>query len=326
MDHLLQGLKAAGEPTRLRLLAILAHGELTVSELTRIVGQSQPRVSRHLRLLCDAGLLDRYQEGAWVFYRMTEDGLGGRLAETLMDLLPAQDASLARDRERLAELKRSAGEAASAYFERVAARWNEIRSLFVDDSEVEAAMLAATGSEPVGTLVDLGTGTGRILEVFAERAERAVGIDTSHEMLSVARASLDHDGLGHCQVRKGDIYHLDLEPGMADVVTIHHVLHFLDEPAAAVAEASRILRPGGRVIIVDFAPHAIELLRTEHAHRRLGFADEEVALWCEAAGLDAPRVRHLAPGGEGTGERITVTLWTARRAAGAANHHHLEVA
>ncbi len=326
MHALLTGLKAAAEPTRLRVLSILARGELTVSELTRVLGQSQPRVSRHLKLLCDAGLLDRYQEGAWVFYRMAEHGSGASLARDLVGRIPADDPVVARDRERLVEIKRDQRAAASAYFEHVAARWDEIRSLFADDAVVEAAMLEAVGDAPIGTHVDLGTGTGRILKLFAQRVDKAIGFDLSHEMLRVARTGLDDEPLAHCQVRKGDIYDIAMPTASADLVTIHHVLHFLDDPAAALAEAARILRPGGRLLVVDFAPHTLERLREEHSHRRLGFADEEVAQWLEAAGLEWPAVRHIAPTARSDAGHITVALWSASSRADASARGRLEVA
>ncbi len=326
MEILLACLKAAAEPTRLRMLSILARGELTVSELTRVLGQSQPRVSRHLKLLCDAGLLDRYQEGAWAFYRMAEHEPGASLARDLVSRVPGDDPTVARDRERLTEIKRDQRAAASAYFEHVAARWDEIRSLFADDAVVEAAMLEAVSDTSVGTHVDLGTGTGRILKLFANRVDKAIGFDLSHEMLRVARTGLDDEPLGHCQVRKGDIYDIGLPAASADLVTIHHVLHFLDDPAAALAEATRILRPGGRLLVVDFAPHTLERLREEHSHRRLGFADEEVSQWFEAAGLERPAVRHIAPTAQSETGHITVALWTARSRTGASTRERLAVA
>lgn len=326
MQQLLSGLKAAGEPTRLRLLAVLSHNELTVSELTRILGQSQPRVSRHLRLLCEAGLLERSPEGSWVFYRIADRGAGAALARALVDLVPRDDPAHQRDLQSLAGIHAEHAAAAARYFDEVAARWDCFRGLYVGEPEVEKAMLEALGDDRVDDLLDLGTGTGRVLEVFADRIERGLGIDTSREMLAVARSNLERAGLAHCQVRRGDVSRLELPAGSADVATFHHVLHFLDDPGAAVAEAARTLRPRGLLVVVDFAPHGHEALRTQHAHRRLGFPDEEVASWCRAAGLGEFSARSLEAPGRAGEDTLTVNVWTARQSPAAPSHHRLEVA
>jgi ubiquinone/menaquinone biosynthesis C-methylase UbiE len=317
MEQLLAALKAAAEPTRLRLLALLARGELTVTEITRVLHQSQPRVSRHLKLLCDAGLLERLPEGAWVFYRLAERGEGARCARTLLGLLPADDHEPARDLERLDRVRRERAERAAAYFRDNAASWDRIRKLYVGETAVEHAMLEAAGDAEVGDLVDLGTGTGRVLEVFAPRVRRGIGIDDSHEMLNVARAKLDARGITNCQVRRGNLYNVPLPSACADLVTVHQVLHFLDDPAVALKEAARLLRADGRLLLVDFAPHGLEFLRADYAHRRLGFADEEVTRWCKAAGLSAVKVRHLNAAGKAGHDALTVSLWTATQPASA---------
>ena len=317
MEALLAALKAAAEPTRLRLLAMLARGELTVTELTRVLHQSQPRVSRHLKLLCDAGLLERLPEGAWVFYRLADHGESARWARTLLELLPADDHELTRDLERLDRVRRERAERAAAYFSDNAASWDRIRRLYAGEAAVERAMLEAAGEEEIGDLVDLGTGTGRVLEVFAARIRHGVGIDESHEMLNVARAKLDVRGITNCQVRRGNVYDVPLSSACADLVTVHQVLHFLDDPAAALKEAARLLRPDGRLLVVDFAPHGLEFLRADYAHRRLGFTDEEVTRWCKAAGLGAVKVRHLKAAGKADHDTLTVSLWTAVQAASA---------
>jgi ubiquinone/menaquinone biosynthesis C-methylase UbiE/DNA-binding MarR family transcriptional regulator len=317
MESLLAALKAAAEPTRLRLLAMLARGELTVTEITRVLHQSQPRVSRHLKLLCDAGLLERLPEGAWVFYRLAEHGEGARWARTLLELLPVDDHELTHDVERLDRVRRERAERAATYFRDNAASWDRIRRLYVGEAAVERAMLDAAGEGDLGDLVDLGTGTGRVLEVFAPRVRHGIGIDESHEMLNVARAKLDARGVTNCQVRRGSVYSVPLPSACADLVTVHQVLHFLDDPAAALKEAARLLRPDGRLLMVDFAPHGLEFLRADYAHRRLGFADGEVARWCKAAGLGAVKVRHLNAAGKAGHDALTVSLWTAVQPASA---------
>ena len=326
MDILLNALRAAGEPTRLRLLALLAGNELTVSELTWILGQSQPRVSRHLKLLSEARLVERIQEGAWAFFRLADRGPAVGILNALVAQIPDDDGDLARDRQRLETVKRNRADAAAAYFRDIAASWDRIRDLYVAESDVEEAMLTAVGDGPIGTLLDLGTGTGRILQVFAGRIERGLGIDASREMLAVARANLARQHLGHCQVRHGDIYNLPVPAGSMDVVTIHHVLHFLDDPSTAIARATEALRPKGKLLIVDFAPHSLEILRSEYAHRRLGFDDEEVAAWCRAAGIEDVRVQHLTVTGASAAETLTVSLWTGVQRADAPAHYELDVA
>ena len=305
MEKVLAGLRAAAEPTRLRLLSLLALGDLTVSELTHILGQSQPRVSRHLKLMCDSGLLDRFPEGAWVFYRVAAAGVGADLARTLLPLLPPDDATLGLDRQRLDAVRAARAARAQTYFTENASRWDRIRSLQVDDSLVERALVQAFARRAVADLVDMGTGTGRVLEVLAPHVRHGVGIDLSREMLAVARANLERAGCRHCMVRQGDITQLPLADGSADAVTIHQVLHYAVDPAAVVAEAARVLRPGGLLVAVDLAPHDLEMLRDQHAHRRLGFSDAEVAGWFAAAGLVPDGQSRLA------GDPLTVVLWRA---------------
>jgi ubiquinone/menaquinone biosynthesis C-methylase UbiE len=313
MDELLAALRAAAEPTRLRLLALCAQNELSVSELTDILGQSQPRVSRHLKLLCDAGLLDRFREGSWVFYRLAEPARAGALARLLVDLVPGEDATLALDRERLAAIKRQRQEQAAAYFRANAAQWDRIRSLYVEEREVEAALAKLLPPDGIRDLLDIGTGTGRMLEIFAPRVERALGVDLSREMLAVARVNLERANLRNCSIRQADMYQLPFAGASFDAVLIHQVLHYAERPADVIAEAARVLRPEGRLVIVDFAPHHLEFLRDEHAHRRLGFADTEVTAWCRAAGLE-PEAARLLPGSP-----LTVSLWPSRRGAPADN-------
>ena len=302
-------LKAAAEATRLRIVALLAEAELTVSDLTEILRQSQPRLSRHLRLLAEAGLVERFREGSWAFFRLGEHGSAADIARALVTRLNLDDAVIARDRERLAAVRATRASAAQNYFRRHAAEWDRIRKLHVADAAVEAAIRAALADKPVRALLDLGTGTGRMLELFAGDVERGHGLDLSHDMLALARARLDRAGLKNCSVRQGDIYDLALPRDSFDVVIIHQVLHFLDDSARAIREAARVLRPGGRLLVVDFAPHDLEFLREEHAHRRLGFAADSVSQWLEAAGLDLVRQQTLPPGPEG---KIAVSLWLAR--------------
>jgi ubiquinone/menaquinone biosynthesis C-methylase UbiE len=307
-QRVLSGLEALGEPTRLRLAQLLAEAELTVTELTTILGQSQPRVSRHLKLMVDAGLVERHREGAWAFFRLHQDGGEGALVRKLMSSLDPADPVLAADRGRLQEVRAERARAAAHYFSRHAANWDDVRALHVPESAVEAALLQAVGPGPYRAILDLGTGTGRIMELLAPRAERAVGVDQSTAMLSVARANLERAGHKNVQLRHGDIYALPVERNGYDVVVVHQVLHYLDDPARAVREAARALRPGGRLVVVDLAPHAQEFLRDEHAHRRLGFAAEEGAEMLAEAGLGD--ISHSILSGDGA--RLSVIIWSAR--------------
>ena len=302
-------LKAAGETTRLRILVLLAEAELTVSDLTEILRQSQPRLSRHLRLLAEAGLVERFREGSWAFFRLAERAGSADIARTLIARLNPDDPIIARDRERLAAVRAARTTAAQDYFGRHAAEWDRIRKLHVADAAVEDAVRAALADKPVRALLDLGTGTGRMLELFAGDIERGLGLDLSLDMLALARARLDRAGLKHCSVRRADIYDLALPRDTFDVVIIHQVLHFLDDSARAIREAARVLRPGGRILIVDFAPHDLEFLREEHAHLRLGFAPETMTQWLEAADLDVLRQQTFPPGPDG---KIAISLWLAR--------------
>ena len=309
-DQLLLSLRGAGEPTRLRVLALLAEGERSVKDLTDILGQSQPRISRHLKLLVDAGLVRRHPEGAWAFFRLSDDGRGAVFTRQVLSLIQADDPLIARDRERLDALRRANAEHAQNYFARHAAVWDQIRSLQIDDQLVEAAVLDLVGPGRLGTVVDLGTGTARMLQLLADRMTRGIGLDVSHDMLAYARSRLESTGLRHCQVRQGDIYSAPLESEIADLVVVHQVLHFLDDPARALAEAKRLLKPGGRLVVVDFAPHDLEFLRTEHAHRRLGFDNDHMSEWMRGVGLEPDR--HVELAATGRHDTLTVALWSAR--------------
>src|SRR6516165_8982 len=253
IDQLLAALRAAAEATRLRLVILCAHGELTVSELAQILGQSQPRVSRHLKLLCEAGLVDRFREGSWVFYRLSAGTPSGTLAQRLVAACAEDDSTVALDLQRLAVIKRQRAEQAAAYFRENAAQWHRIRSLYIDESEVEAALVEIIAAADPRDLLDIGTGTGRMLEILAPRAERALGIDQSREMLAVARVNLERAGLENGLVRLGDMYQLTLPDASFDAVVIHQVLHYADRPAAVIAEAARVLRPSGILVLIDFA-------------------------------------------------------------------------
>ena len=313
MDELLEGLKAVAEPTRLRIVVALESCELTVSEICFVLGQSQPRVSRHLRLLTDAGLLQRHAEGTNAYHGLHSYPEGKGLISAIAPLIDRSTPVLTRDRVRLESVRSDRADSAAEYFAQVAEEWDELREMHAPTSEVEEAMLAAVPAPLVGSVLDIGTGTGRILEVFADRTAKGLGVDLSRQMLGVARARLDDDSLSHCTVRQADIYDLDVEDDSQDVVILHHVLHFLSDSASALEAAARVLAPGGTLLIVDFAAHLVERLRTDHAHSHLGFADAEMADWCRELGLDTTLIQQFAPPPGSGDEALTVTLWTAQK-------------
>lgn len=303
MEKLLSALRGAGETTRLRIIALLSKGELTVGELVQILDQSQPRVSRHLKLMGEAGLLDRFQEGTQVFYRLAKSGTGGALNLAVVPLLEGQTETLAPDLAALEAIRQERSDRAQAYFRANADDWDRIRTLYISEEQVEEALLSLLERKRIGSMIDVGTGTGRMLELFAPRADHGLGIDVSREMLAIARAQLAAKDLGHCQVRLGDMYDMGVPANSQDLIVFHQVLHFADKPSTAISEAANVLAPKGTLLIADFAPHTQEFLRDEHAHRRLGFADAEVSDWGIAAGLRAWPVTHL-DGGD-----LRVTIW-----------------
>ncbi len=301
--------RALADPTRLRIITLLRAMELSVGELAQVLGQSQPRVSRHVKILIDAAIVDRRKEGSWVFLSL---GPAPRI-EPVFDLIDSwtqmdgPDPWAVADAARLAAVRADRAAAAERYFAVHAADWDELRSLHIAESEVEAAIERTLADKDIGRLIDIGTGTGRMMELFAPRAESALGIDRSPEMLRLARVKLTEAGLDNAELRQGDMYSLPVATGAADTVIIHQVLHYAQQPAAAIAEAGRLLAPGGRLLIVDFAPHEREDLRDRAAHARLGFADDIVLRYLAAAGLEGRVAEHLE-GGE-----LTVTLWIGEK-------------
>jgi len=305
--------RALADATRLRILALLRTMELSVGELAQVLGQSQPRVSRHVKILCDAGIAERRKEGSWVFVALGSGATVGPVIGALDQWAAIEpDHWAVADAARLAAVRADRAASAASWFEANAGQWDAIRSLHIAESEVEAAISAVLGLDdpkgaPIGQLIDIGTGTGRMLELFAGRAEHALGIDRSSEMLRLARAKLSERGLAHAELRQADLYALPLSDGAADVAIVHHVLHFAQQPGAAIAEAARVLSPGGRLLIADFAAHDREDLRTKDGHTRLGFGEEQMATWFAAAGLAPARTETLE------GAELTVKLWLARK-------------
>ncbi|MDV6332032.1 metalloregulator ArsR/SmtB family transcription factor [Asticcacaulis sp. 201] len=307
-NTLLEALKAAGEPTRLRLLRLLAREELSVMELVSILDQSQPRVSRHLKLMTEAGLIERFPDGAWVFYRLAS---APAIRPLLDAILNALDESYAEDLRQLEAVRLSRRKSAEGYFETIAPKWDEIRSHYVSESDVEQAILKALSGFAYDRVVDLGTGSGRMLELLARDTRTAIGIDLSQHMLNIARSKAFDAGIDGADFRHGDIYDTRLPASAADLVIIHQVLHFLADPGRAIAEAARLLRSGGRLLIVDFDHHTLEIMREQYQHRRLGMLDEDMGHWFDAAGLTQVNVTQLPPKADAG---LTVKIWLVQKA------------
>ena len=304
--ELVAALRAAGESTRLRLLALLAEGEHSVKDLTEILGQSQPRVSRHLKLLADAGLVTRNAEGAWAYYRLADSEPAADLGHWLIARLDPSDPDRVRDRLRTEAVRNAQQAQAAAYFAKVAESWDELRQLHVPEEAVEGAILDVVRGRAIDLMIDLGTGTGRMLELLSAYYRRGIGIDSSREMIAIARAKLAAASITHAQVRLGDIADLDGSAGRADLIIIHQVLHYFDDPGRAIAQARRAVAPGGEILVVDFAPHELEFLRAEHAHRRLGLSEGQMAGWARAADLSVAGLTKFPPT---NASGLTVCLW-----------------
>ena len=307
-------LRALADSTRLRIMRLLSSMELAVGELAQVLGQSQPRVSRHVRILCDAGLAERRREGSWVFLHIAiapdrAPPIGAAVAR-LLDAAEADDAQFAarcaEDRRHLAAIRAARENQAEAYFARHAGEWDQLRSLHSADEAVEAALLDGLG-EGLGALLDVGTGTGRIAELLRPRATHVTALDKSPEMLRIARARLQHLPAGGVTLVQGDFAALPFADGSFDTLTFHQVLHYAQDPGSVLSEAARVTRPGGRIAVVDFAAHDREELRSVHAHARLGFSDEAMLAMFAEAGFAA------APAAALPGRELTVKIWTGTR-------------
>ncbi len=309
---ILDMLRAAGEPTRLRILALLRQRDLSVGELVQVLGQSQPRLSHHLKTLASAGLVERLPEGSFVFYRAASDAVGRAFLDSLFVQLPENSVALERDKMQLAAVSQARADHAEAYFSDVAETWDTVRALHYPNDLIEQSLLEIAGAGPFRRIVDFGTGTGRMLTLLADKAEEAEGIDFSHQMLTVARANLERAGIETARVRQGDVAAVPFEDATADLVIIHQVLHFMLAPGTAIAEAARILEPGGRAIVVDFAPHELEFLRTEHGHQRLGVRDDNMQSWARDAGLLLHAPQSFKPP-VGSDPGLTVNIWLAEK-------------
>lgn len=309
-----EALKAAGEPTRLRILALLRTGDLAVGELVQILDQSQPRLSHHLKTLTNAGLVERLPEGSWVFYRAARKAWPRRILDAIFAELDCNSDAFAQDLSALKAVKQNRIASANTYFANIAETWDQIRAQHYPTADIEGALLRAAGNGPFRRVVDLGTGTGRMLTLFSPLAVEVEGLDQSHQMLTVARSNLTKAGTTNASVRQGDVAATPFDSHSADLVIIHQVLHFVEAPESALAEAARILRPGGKLLVVDFAPHDLDFLRGGHGHRRLGIRHEDMCGWAEQAGLDLKKPHRFDPP-KTLEQGLAVYIWTALRPA-----------
>ena len=313
-SHIVDAMKAAGEPTRLRILALLRRGDLAVGELVQILEQSQPRLSHHLKTLTTAGLVERLPEGAWVFYRARSKDWAGRLLQAIFNEIDTTAAPFAEDREALQTVRQARAQSAESYFSDIAETWDQLRALHYPEADIEQAILAQVDGQRFDRIVDLGTGTGRMLTLLAPLAKEAEGLDLSHHMLTVARANLNRAEARNARVRQGDVTETPFDANSADLVVVHQVLHYLENPEAVLAEAARILRPGGRFLLIDFAPHDLEFLRETQGHRRLGIRHDDVSEWADAAGLALQAPLVLDPPAS-LDQGLSGLLWNATRPA-----------
>jgi len=311
---IVDALKAAGEPTRLRILALLRRGDLAVGELVQILDQSQPRLSHHLKTLTNAGLLERLPEGSWVFYRARSKDWAGRLLNALFAELDLTHAPFFEDTKALQSVRQARATSAEGYFSNIAENWDRLRALHYPETAIETAILDLVGDRPVDRLVDLGTGTGRMLTLLADKAKDAEGLDLSHHMLTVARANLNRAQARHVRVRQGHVADTPFESESADLVIVHQVLHYLEQPESVLTEAARILRPAGRLIVIDFAPHDLEFLRETQGHRRLGIREEDMTEWADSAGLALTAPLRFDPPAS-LDQGLSVLIWSAARPA-----------
>ncbi|MEZ5654796.1 MAG: metalloregulator ArsR/SmtB family transcription factor [Sphingobium sp.] len=311
MTELLDLFRALADPTRMRIVQLLRAMELSVGELAQAVAQSQPRVSRHVKILADSGLVDRRKEGNWVFLHLAASDMCKKVNALLDGVAPSESERLwfEADLARLTAVRADRRRAADEYFAQRAGEWDAIRSLYIPEAEVEEAIAALLDGLEIGHLLDLGTGTGRMIELFGQRARKVSAIDRNAEMLRLARAKLPGENSEKYRLVLGDFCDIPLADGSVDVVTAHQVLHYSPTPERVIADAGRVLAPDGRMLIADFATHDREELRMRDQHERLGFSDEQIGSWFEAAGLSLETVKTL-PGGE-----LTVKLWLGKRRA-----------
>ena len=310
MDKIATALKVLGHTERLRILALISRGELTVSELVKILGLSQPRVTQYIKSLEDADIIERLKEGSWVFSRLRQDNaVIASLVATTLAALPIDDRQLKLDFQRLEDVRNERALSVDNFFADVANDRGQLGDEYLPKAMIDAAMRELSGEGPYDFMVDLGTGTGRVLEIFADRVGRGIGIDNNADMLKVARHKLSGVEKRHLTVRQGDLTHSPLDSEIADIVTLHQVLHYLHDPAEAIYEAARLMKAGGILLIVDFEAHNRDEYREKYAHRRLGFSDEDMKTWLGNYGFQLTATKTI----ENETDHPNARIWRAER-------------
>lgn len=310
MDKFLNIMRALADPTRLRIVLLIRQLELSVGEVVQILGQSQPRVSRHIRILDEAGIAERRKEGSWVFLRPGPVLTSGQLDLLFADTDSSETRVVQRDLAKLEQVRGSRADMAADYFAAHAGEWDSLRSLHVAESEVEDAISRILNTSPLGTVLDVGTGTGRMIELFAASSKRFVALDNNTEMLRLARAKLanmDAASAAKVEIMLGDFNALPLGDAAFDTILFHQVLHYAQHPERVISEAARVLAPAGRLMIVDFAAHDREELRIVHAHSRLGFSDEMIERAFAISGI------HLAHQAVMDNGPLAVKIWMGQK-------------
>ena len=307
MEELLRQLRAAAEPTRLRIIALCGHAELSVGDFVAILGQSQPRVSRHLKLLVDAGLLIRNKEGSRAYYRLLESDKNAQLSQVLNDLMDESDPMLVLDLSRLGIIRSERARFVDNYFDEFAGEQSRLSQISADEELISQLLLQYVQQENIGELLDVGTGNGRMLLLLGSKIEKAIGIDNSREMLAIARTNLEQADLKNCQVRIGDMYRLPFAENRFGLITINSLLRYAEKPKDVLTEATRVLKPGGILFIVDFSDHGLTELRDEYGHRWLGFSKDEMLNMLDGDTITIESINFFK------GEVLTVCVWKGQK-------------
>jgi DNA-binding transcriptional ArsR family regulator len=302
-DNYIDALKAISEPTRFRLVRLCAQGELTVSELMRIVGQSQPRVSRHLKLLQDAGILERFREQHWVFYRVAQEEHYQLLVSGLIKQIEKNETIIQLDQSRLIELQAARATLSETFIETELPDWLRLHEYHGDTARFESAVQDALAEKTVGHLLDVATGTGRMLKIVGPLASSGVGIDLSKKMVTVARSVLAESGLAHLTVRQEDMYQMRFAARHFDTITIDQVLYFATNPDALIKETARVLKYGGRLLVVAFTAS-----KTAKTPPSVGIELSDIQQWIESAGLKITNTNILP------GDSLDISLLVSEKA------------
>ena len=299
---ILDSLSALSDPTRCRMLRLLDGNELTVSELCGVLQLPQSTVSRQLKTLADADWVASRRDGTSRYYALSLDGADGPRAR-LWQLTSGQLASrpgVQQDARRLSRVLARRSEASQQFFATSAGQWDKLRDELFGGTFAAEALLSLLS--PDWIVADLGCGTGALLPTLAPQVGRVIGVDASDEMLSTARRRVA--GLDNVELRRGSLEALPLDAASIDVATLMLVLHHVPSPADALADAARVLKPGGRVLVTDMTPHDREEYRLRMGHVWLGFSEDHMRRLLAQAGFDKVRIHTLPPAADAKGPAL----------------------